>query len=268
LRETTLGSMAPGNKVVRATFNGFTGTIPAPATTQLVITQEDAMVSQFSASYNYNRVTLTANITDISYSSSYQGYDAYQGDIRNARVRFINRTTGANLSGSLNLNLIGTDTRRGRVSFTMNRPSSSMTVGIVVENYYTRNTTDDDIVITNLRSAVIPETTEQVEVVECAMMIPNGFSPDGDGINDYFKVSCLDKYPDAKLLIYSGTSALLYEQQHYGNLDFWGSEAEAWWDGRYSNNGNKLAPGSYIYILDLDHGKKDLIKTGVVFINR
>ena len=103
------------------------------------------------------------------------------------------------------------------------------------------------------------------------MFIPNGFSPDGDGINDYFKIACIEKYPDAKLQIYSRTSKLVYEQQHYGNLDFWGFEAAAWWDGRIGNNsnsgGNKLTPGSYIYILDLDRGKKDMIKSGVVFIS-
>jgi gliding motility-associated-like protein len=127
------------------------------------------------------------------------------------------------------------------------------------------------IVIHNdkLKSAEIPEgpVAPATEESACTVVVPNGFSPNGDGINDYFRVPCIEKYPDAKLLIYSGSGAPLYENDHYGNTDFWGSDDAALWNGN-DRNRNPLPSGSYIYILDLDHGRKDLIKTGVVFISR
>jgi len=120
-----------------------------------------------------------------------------------------------------------------------------------------------------VKSAELPEGSIVLITEEsvCDIFIPNGFSPNGDGMNDYFQVNCIEKYPDAKLLIYSGTGALVYEQQHYGNVDFWGSNDAAWWNGRQRNSENKVALGTYIYILDLDHGRKDMIKTGSVFLS-
>jgi gliding motility-associated-like protein len=116
-------------------------------------------------------------------------------------------------------------------------------------------------------SEAVDQASPVSEKSACTMMIPNGFSPNGDGINDYFHIICIEKYPDARLSIYSGTSTLLYEQEHYGNFDFWGNVDAAWWNGTDKDK-NKLDSGSYIYILDLDHGRKEMIKTGVVFISR
>jgi gliding motility-associated-like protein len=120
--------------------------------------------------------------------------------------------------------------------------------------------------IDNLGGLAASENTAST-LPACTMIIPNGFSPNGDGINDYFHITCLEKYPDAKLMIYSDTPALLYEQEHYGNFDFWGSEDAAWWNGA-DRDKHKLASGTYIYILDLEYGRKHPVKTGYVFINR
>lgn len=116
-------------------------------------------------------------------------------------------------------------------------------------------------------STTVDPASTVSEKSTCTMIIPTGFSPNGDGINDYFHITCIEKYPDAKLLIYSRSSTLLYEQEHYGNFDFWLSEDAAWWNGT-DRDKNKLTSGSYIYILDLEPGRKDPVKTGYVFISR
>ncbi len=109
-----------------------------------------------------------------------------------------------------------------------------------------------------------------LNAVDPGVNIPNAFSPNGDGINDYFKISGIEKYPDARLFIYTASNRKIFEKNHYGNMSFWGSEAEAWWDG--TNNirgaGMTMPNGTYIYILDLDNGKQVLIRLGTVFIRR
>lgn len=88
---------------------------------------------------------------------------------------------------------------------------------------------------------------------ECNMFIPEGFSPNNDGIHDFFQIYCIDKYPNAKLLIFDRWGNKMYEHEKYGNLDFWGSFQKAWWDGSKTNedsyDSKKLPQGNYLYIL-------------------
>jgi gliding motility-associated-like protein len=107
---------------------------------------------------------------------------------------------------------------------------------------------------------------------DCKFFVPNGFSPNGDGINDLFQIKCIFNYPNAVLRIFTRSGIKVFEKKHYGNIDFWGSEANAWWDGRTDNiwnvGGSVLATGTYIFILELEEGNKDNVLTGSVFLSR
>jgi len=104
---------------------------------------------------------------------------------------------------------------------------------------------------------------------ECELFIPNAFSPNNDGFNDYFEIVCFDDYPNAKLEVYSRWGILLHEQENYGNTDSWGS-TDAWWDGssnkKMTVGKEKLPMGTYFFILYLNDGSDPI--TGSVFLNR
>jgi gliding motility-associated-like protein len=75
------------------------------------------------------------------------------------------------------------------------------------------------------------------------LFIPQGFSPNGDGINETFVIKGL---PDGEneLIIYNRWGSKVYESSDYDNT----------WDGsanRGSNGNNKLPQGTYYYILNL-----------------
>ena len=103
----------------------------------------------------------------------------------------------------------------------------------------------------------------------CEMLIPNGFSPNGDGYNDYFRIYCFENYPNAQIEIYNRWGNLIYEQEDYGNEDRWGT-TDAWWNGRSTHKWTvgkeKLPPGTYFYILNLNDGSEPI--TGSIFLNR
>jgi gliding motility-associated-like protein len=116
---------------------------------------------------------------------------------------------------------------------------------------------------------------ETQDPLDCELFIPEGFSPNEDGIHDFFRIMCIHNYPNAKLMIFNRSGDLLWQKQNYGNYEVWGDQYNAWWwgtsvtskydIGRQTINGEpKLKVGNYIYILDLGNGG---IKNGTVMIS-
>jgi len=157
---------APGGYNVTAKFTStnpnFTGSTGGPVT--LIVTQENARSyytgnSLFwgaTTSATSAKVSLAATIKDITAVSGDPAYDAFGGDIRNAKVTFVNRdSSNAPLSGCSNLSvaLVNSDTTVGTVTCdtTLSIGSSSgsqYNIGIVVNNYYTDNASGEDFVVT------------------------------------------------------------------------------------------------------------------------
>ncbi|MDG2498414.1 MAG: gliding motility-associated C-terminal domain-containing protein, partial [Flavobacteriaceae bacterium] len=92
--------------------------------------------------------------------------------------------------------------------------------------------------------------------MSCFPNIPNGFSPNGDGINDYFNIQNLyDVYTEHKLKIFN----------RYGTLIFEGDNSKKW--GGYSESSGDIVPvGTYFYYLVLNNLSNDTF-TGWVYIN-
>ncbi len=69
-------------------------------------------------------------------------------------------------------------------------------------------------------------------------VIPNAFSPNGDGINDQWVIQYLDSYPGVKVEVFNR-----YGQQVYNSTGY-----NTPWDGTY--NGKPLPVGTYYYIIN------------------
>lgn len=121
------------------------------------ITQENAIVEYTGHLFQATAVNsdmatviLSANIQDITITDP----DPLAGDIRNATVKFVDRDGGDISPWIPVVDLFDpSDPTTGTVSYDWvvdlgNSPSESFTVGIVVGNYYTRNHSEDDVVVT------------------------------------------------------------------------------------------------------------------------
>ncbi len=92
--------------------------------------------------------------------------------------------------------------------------------------------------------------------------VPDGFSPNGDNINDTFTILKIDfLYPDYTLEIYN----------RYGNVLFKGNKNKSDWDGRNSEGagfGDGIAPnGVYFYVIHFNKDNKPP-QQGRLYLNR
>ncbi|OUS01540.1 hypothetical protein A9Q86_07110 [Flavobacteriales bacterium 33_180_T64] len=96
-------------------------------------------------------------------------------------------------------------------------------------------------------------------VVGFCLYIPQGLSPNQDGLNDVFSIECIEEYPDNLIKIYNRLGVQIYESRGYRND----------WDGRpnmgFPTTSGLLPVGTYFYILDLNTGEKPIL--GWVYLN-
>jgi gliding motility-associated-like protein len=85
--------------------------------------------------------------------------------------------------------------------------------------------------------------SDQVTVfVEKPFEITNTFTPNGDGVNDTWKIPSIEDFPNNLMQIYDRWGQLVFQTTGYS------SQKE--WDGT-SKKGKNLSPGTYFFTLDL-----------------
>ncbi|MER2999000.1 PKD domain-containing protein [Pontibacter populi] len=98
-------------------------------------------------------------------------------------------------------------------------------------------------------------STDEVTItVLRRLRIPNGISPNGDGINDVWLIDGSYDYPDMTVTVFNRWGNQVYTSRGYGNP----------WDG--TRDGSPLPDGAYYYIIDTNKGRKAF--TGSITILR
>jgi gliding motility-associated-like protein len=79
--------------------------------------------------------------------------------------------------------------------------------------------------------------------VALAPIVPNAFSPNGDGINDVWYIKYLEFYPGCTINVFDRFGRLVYGSTGYARP----------WDGLV--NGKPMPVGVYYYVIDPKNGK-------------
>ncbi|GGF18417.1 hypothetical protein GCM10011518_29710 [Flavobacterium limi] len=102
--------------------------------------------------------------------------------------------------------------------------------------------------------------TASATIEPICLTVYNEFTPNSDGANDFFRIDCIESYPNNELKVFNRYGALVYSKRGYQND----------WDGTANvsgviNRGDMLPTGTYFYVIDIGDGK---VKKGWLSIMR
>lgn len=203
---------------------------------------DKAIVYIYVAEYDYQPVAINDTIIYINDPKKKQECNVLKNDINawdepvivSIVTELVNGTVQVNSNNTItptfNNNFVGKDTLSYRV---VDREGDSDTAIVFFE--------------------VIPI------VVVIGADVPNGFSPNGDGVNDVFNIPDLDSYDELEISIFNQLGGLVYDDKAY--LNNWNGISNT---GKYS--GMDLPSGTYYYLLQVKG--TDTKITGFIYLSR
>jgi len=265
-----------GTPVTSGTASNAINLNVGPNTINVVVTAQDGTTTQTytvtvtragNSNDNLTSLKMSKGIFSPTFTSTTTGYtDAVGNTITSVSVTpttsdpdatvKVNGTavSSGTASGAVNL-AVGANTIQVAVTasdnvttktytVTVNRASGgadsytpiTMGTGISVNNPAGRPSFDDDIIL-----------------------VHQGLSPNGDGVNDFLTIDGIQAYPDNKLSIMNRNGQLVYEASGYDN-------ATKVFDGHSNKNGQMQLPGTYFYQLDYTANGITKHKTGFLVL--
>ena len=105
-------------------------------------------------------------------------------------------------------------------------------------------TTDQVFYVTGTTINGCTESDSVIIRTASELIIYSGFTPNGDGINDYWDIDNVLFYPNITIEVYNRWGGLIFSSKGYSS--------ENRWDGTY--NGKEVPIGTYYYFINLKDG--------------
>lgn len=88
----------------------------------------------------------------------------------------------------------------------------------------------------------------KASIEPCMITVYNGFTPDGDGINDNWIIENIQNFPGNTVSIFNRWGSKVWSASNYDNVT-------TLWNGK-NNNGADLTSGTYFYVIEIENGIK------------
>ena len=148
--------------------------------------------------------------------------------------------------------IVGTPTvEKGPVSYTVTAKNSigSQSITFTIEIFNNDHDFDGiDDAVDNCPEFYNPNQEDKdkdgigdICTQEKEVKVAQGFSPNGDGINDTWYIKNIENHQNSHVRVFNKMGAEVFVSRDYNNQ----------WDGTYKNTGEIVAAGSYFYQVDL-----------------
>lgn len=89
-------------------------------------------------------------------------------------------------------------------------------------------------------------------------VIPDVITPNGDGINDKWEITCLMYFPDNHMSVYNRWGVIVYQADGYDNN----------WDASWNIDKGPLPDGTYVYVFSVVIGGETKKYSGTLTVAR
>ena len=200
--------------------NGFTSSSQNPTVTNAILANAGAYIVNATSSLGCTTTdTLTASVDAIP-------------TIANAGTDTILYASSLSLNG--NIALVGTGT------WSVISGSGTILNNTNANSQVTNLQSGQTILQWTISNGVCPASFDDVVITIKDLLIPNGFSPNGDGVNDNFEIKGLEEYNNVKINVFN----------RWGNLVFDNSDYKNNWNGK-NTSGEDLSDDTYFFTLEI-----------------
>ena len=221
--------------------DGIVGTSPVVVDTQGLVQNINAYITPADRNQN-----LTYDFLDYDTDFNFQNYSLPNQIQFNVNESF---TLDIGIDDPIELEYQWQISSDGGITFeNLNEEKSTLTIIPELEedgNLYR-------IIITQRGFACAePYVSNSSKIIFRELLIPTGFSPNGDGTNDYWQIVGIDNYPNNTITIFNRLGIKVFSSTNYKND----------WNGFF--NGKVVPDGTYFYELNLGGNN---IKKGYLYV--
>ena len=221
--------------------DGIVGTRPVVVDAQGLVQNINAYITPADRNQN-----LTYDFLDYDTDFNFQNYSLPNQIQFNVNESF---TLDIGIDDPIELEYQWQISRDGGITFeNLNEEKSTLTIIPELEedgNLYR-------IIITQRGFACAePYVSNSSKIIFRELLIPTGFSPNGDGTNDYWQIVGIDNYPNNTITIFNRLGIKVFSSTNYKND----------WNGFF--NGKVVPDGTYFYELNLGGNN---IKKGYLYV--